>query len=87
MMTEDFLKAIGCRAETLSQIQTPDRLEKFIKATLRRSNPIFLITEVIGEGAKAIPLPFNELDRFGQKAVIVSVYEHIQQAAKTSQKS
>ena len=79
-MTGEFLKAIGCESlESILQIEDNDKLEKYIALTLKKTDPVFLITELAVDGDSVVPVCFSQLDKFGQRAIITSICEHIVQ--------
>ena len=77
-MTGQFLKAIGCKSkESILHLRSSNKLEKFIALTLKKVDPVFLITELTADGGSMVPVCFSRLDKFGQRAIIISVCSHI----------
>ncbi len=80
IITSDFLQAIGCKSlESILQIEDNDKLEKYIALLLKKTDTVFLITELAAEGDTVVPTLFSQLDKFGQRAIITNICEHIVQ--------
>lgn len=83
-MSNIFFEAIGCQSiELVSQIKSKLKLEKYIALSLRKVDPVFLITEVASNN-RCVPTPFSKLDKFGQRAIITSICGHIRESVKAS---
>ncbi len=79
-MTGTFLESIGVASlESILKIEDSDKLEKYIALTLKKTDTVFLISELTEDGDSVIPVCFSQFDKFGQRALITSICAHIVQ--------